>query len=108
MNDNTIDMRVKLCAVRMKNLRKDAGLNQVEFGKQFGVTGPSIARYEIGKRNVPLDLAMEVATKYGVSLEWITGETKNEPSELFALISKLNDEQKGEVEKYARYIIERD
>ena len=107
MNRDTIETRVKLCAIRIKNLRKQAGLNQEKFGKQFKVAGPSIARYEIGRRIVPLDLAMRIAEKYGVTLEWITGETKEDNDDLITLISTLSNEQKKEAVRYINYLIER-
>lgn len=53
----------------MKNLRKESGLTQAEFGKLFGENQQNIQRYESGQRQIPIDLAIKIANHYDVTLD---------------------------------------
>lgn len=63
---------------RIKKIRKDAGLNQTEFGTVIGATQFLVTSYETG-RSVP-DQArlMLICEKFNVNPDWLengTGET---------------------------------
>lgn len=59
---------------RIKEIRKDQGLNQTEFGERIGVKQTTIAGYENGK--TPLDTVISsICREFGVFREWLeTGE----------------------------------
>lgn len=60
---------------RIKELRKDLGLNQTEFGERIGVKQGTVAGYENGTRT-PLDAVVSsICREFGVFREWLeTGE----------------------------------
>lgn len=47
---------------KLKELRRAAGITQVEFGRQIGVTQAAISAYERGIRPIPGDTAERIAT----------------------------------------------
>lgn len=58
---------------RIKDLRKDADLNQKEFAEKIGLWTTTYARYERGEKEIPLYIAVEIAKYYNVSLDYIAG-----------------------------------
>jgi transcriptional regulator with XRE-family HTH domain len=56
---------------RIKELRKELGLNQTEFGEKLGVKQTTIAGYENGSRQ-PLDTVISsICREFNVNEEWI-------------------------------------
>lgn len=63
----------------LKELRKEKHLTQEQFAEIFGVTNRSISRWENGVNMPDLDLVIEIAQYYNISIEEILeGERKNE------------------------------
>lgn len=60
---------------RIRQLRKELGLNQTDFGSRIGVKQTSVAGYETGAR-VPLDTVIaSICREFNVNEEWLrTGE----------------------------------
>lgn len=59
-------------AERLKKIRTDCGLNQIEFSKRIGVTNAHISRMEKGI-TVPSDsLTKLICKEFGVNEEWLT------------------------------------
>lgn len=59
---------------RIKQIRKNAGLNQTDFGKCLGVGQATIAGYEAGN-NPPGAVVVLLREKFNVNEEWLfTGE----------------------------------
>ena len=60
---------------RIKQLRKQLGLNQTQFGERLGVKQTTIAGYETGAR-VPLDTVItSICREFDVNEVWLrTGE----------------------------------
>lgn len=60
---------------RIKEIRKDQGLNQTEFGERISVKQGTVAGYENGTRT-PLDTVLaSICREFGVFREWLeTGE----------------------------------
>ena len=69
---------------RIKTVRKEARLNQTEFGKSVGVTLSAEQKWELGI-SVPSDSAiMNIVSKYGIREEWLRegiGEMHEAPRE---------------------------
>ena len=69
---------------RIRQLRKDLGLNQTEFGERIGVKQGSIAGYESGART-PIDAVItSICREFNVNEKWLrTGD-----GEMFVKIDK--------------------
>ncbi len=62
---------------RIKNLRVDHDLKQIELANYLGVSQNTYSDYELGKINVPIDILIKIANYYNVSLDYITDRTDN-------------------------------
>lgn len=85
---------------RIKQIRKEAGLTQVEFGEKLGVKGNTVTGYETGLRNPTDAVILSICREFGVNEEWLrtgTGEmfvpeTKDEQiSKMLADVLKCED-----------------
>lgn len=60
---------------RIKQIRKNAKLTQVEFGEKIGVKGNTITNYENGLRNPTDAVILSICREFNVNEEWLrTGE----------------------------------
>ena len=59
----------------IKELREDKDLKQVNIANLLNMKQPQYARYESGKRDLPLDNLIELAKFYGTSTDYILGLT---------------------------------
>lgn len=81
---------------RVKQLRQELALSQRDFAEKIGVTASALSAYEKGQKNPSVNVAIEIATAYHISLDWLCGlkdvENKFEPDEYtpFDLISALS------------------
>lgn len=62
---------------KIKDLREDHDLKQIEISKQIHMNVTTYQRYERGEREIPLNIAILLADYYKVSLDYIAGRTKN-------------------------------
>lgn len=60
---------------RIQELRKEAGLTQVELAKKIGVNTVTLSRYENGERNPKIDKLEKMAEIFTASISYITGES---------------------------------
>lgn len=56
---------------RIRKIRKDNGLTQVEFGERIGVKGNTITNYENGLRNPTDAVLLSICREFGVNEEWL-------------------------------------
>ncbi len=63
------------CGIKLRNLRKQLGLSQENFGRVFGLSGMTIHNYEIGKFRLPLYL-FEIIDNLGGNSQYIKGKSK--------------------------------
>ncbi len=64
---------------RIAELRKEAGLNQKEFGKLINAAQTSVSNWELGLREAPYDMLVKMADYFGVSIDYLLGrEEQNE------------------------------
>lgn len=64
---------------RIKQIRKEAGLTQVEFGSKIGVKGNTVTNYETGLRNPTDAVILSICREFNINEEWLTdgiGEMK--------------------------------
>ncbi|MCH5195154.1 MAG: helix-turn-helix transcriptional regulator [Oscillospiraceae bacterium] len=63
---------------RLSELREREGYSQNECAKKAFISLNSYIRYEHGKRIVPLDVAVQFAKIYNVSIDYIANITDEE------------------------------
>lgn len=56
---------------RIKQIRKDKKLTQVEFGERIGVKGNTITNYENGLRNPTDAVILSICREFGVNEDWL-------------------------------------
>ncbi len=60
-------------AERLIELRKEAGLSQVQLAKKVGLTNSAIGLWEMNKRVPNLDAVIILAQYFGVSVGYMAG-----------------------------------
>ena len=80
---------------RIRAARKQAGLNQAEFGAKVGVKGNTIGNYELGIRNPSDAVIFSICREFGISENWLRageGEMKlptSRDEELTEFLAKI-------------------
>lgn len=62
---------------RIKDLREDLDLTQVQVAEKLGLYTTTYQRYERGENEIPFYMAIEIAKFYNVSLDYLAGITDN-------------------------------
>lgn len=62
-------------AERLKALRKEAGLTQVEIAKKLNISQPTYGQWETGKRNPSAETLEKFAKFFGTSTDYLLGKT---------------------------------
>lgn len=60
---------------RIRNLREDNDLRQWQLAEYLKVTQVAYSRYELGQRIIPPEMLIKLARFYGVSVDYLVGET---------------------------------
>ena len=60
---------------RIRNLREDHDLSQQEIAQKFNISQRAYSHYEIGSREIPLNLLIELADFYGTSTDYLLNRT---------------------------------
>lgn len=76
---------------RIKKVRKDNRLTQVEFGEKIGVKGNTVTNYETGLRTPTDAVLLSICREFSVDQEWL----KNGVGEPY--VKKSKDEQISEM-----------
>ena len=91
---------------RLKELRKQAHLTQVELASKLGIVQSSYADWERGKKKPTQDNLVKIAQILNVSVDYLVGNSKEKSDELdniemlFRMNSKgLTDEEKAVFKK---------
>lgn len=86
---------------RLKDLRKQAGLTQVNVAERLGVSQPAYASWERGIKKPTQDKLVKIAQILNVSVDYLVGNSEENSDELdniellFRMNSKgLTDEEK--------------
>ena len=67
---------------RLRDLREDADLTQIQLVEILGMQKTTYINYEQGKREIPFWLVIKLAKFYNVTIDYIAGLT-NHPRPLF-------------------------
>ncbi len=68
----------KQIGLRLKTVRKEAGLTQQQLAKRLGIPYQSIGQWERGIRNPKIETLQAIADAIGVSLDYLLGNV-NDP-----------------------------
>ena len=60
---------------RLKDLREDNDLTQEELCKRINCKQQAYSYYEVGKRNLPYEILIQLALFYNTSTDYILGMT---------------------------------
>ena len=70
---------------RLKELRTQAGLTQLQLGKLVGVTKSVISFYELQERTPSPDVLVKLASIFHVSTDYLLGLSKSETIDVTGL-----------------------
>lgn len=62
---------------RLKDLREDCDMRQLDVAEILGIKQTVYSRYERGFQNIPLEHLIKLADFYNVSTDYILGRTNN-------------------------------
>ncbi len=68
-------MVIKMMYKRIKELRKEKGITQVNVSTNIGVEESYYGKYERGIHDIPVSVLIKLADFYNVSLDYITERT---------------------------------
>lgn len=60
---------------RLKEIREDKDLKQVDVANAIGVKQQQYSEYEIGKRLIPINYLYKLAEFYNTSIDYLVGKT---------------------------------
>ena len=60
---------------RLKDLREDKDLKQVDVAKQIGISQRGYSHYETGDNNIPINILIKLDYFYNTSIDYILGIT---------------------------------
>ncbi|TVX97333.1 helix-turn-helix transcriptional regulator [Cohnella terricola] len=58
---------------RLAELRKEFGLTQEKIAEELGINKNTVSSVETSRRFLTIDKGIEIAQKYGVTLDWLYG-----------------------------------
>lgn len=73
---------------KLKQLRKDAGLTQVQLANKLGLTKSVISFYELQERAPSPDVLIQLAQIFHVSTDFLLGIEKSETIDVTGIESK--------------------
>lgn len=62
---------------RIRDVREDCDLTQVEVANILHVTQPCYSKYESGDNDIPTTILIQLARIYNTSIDYLLGETSN-------------------------------
>lgn len=85
-------------AERIKMLRKEKGITQVELAEAMGLSKGTIAMWEVGKREATFDTLCKLAEFFGKSIDYILGRSDDDSDEAYneEVIDRILDVQPEE------------
>lgn len=74
---SVIKMRYEIMKFEnIRNLRIDGGYTQKQIAQYLNIKQNTYSQYEIGVLNYPIDVLMNLADFYGVSVDYLLGRTE--------------------------------
>ena len=69
------ERELRIMYKRIRDLREDADLLQKDLASYLQCTQVSYSNYELGKRDIPTEVLIQLAAFYGTSTDYIPGLT---------------------------------
>jgi len=63
--------KLEILSWRIRQLRRQKKLTQVEFGKMCGVTAATVAMWENGRRGIDTAILMKISSIFNVTTDWL-------------------------------------
>ncbi|MBQ3213972.1 MAG: helix-turn-helix transcriptional regulator [Clostridia bacterium] len=63
--------KLEMLSWKIRQLRKQKKLTQVEFGKLCGVTAATVAMWENGRRGIDTSTLMKISSIFNVTTDWL-------------------------------------
>lgn len=83
-------------AMRLSALMKVLGHNQAAFAQLIGISQPALNNYLKALRRPDLDVAIDIQTRTGVTLDWLyLGDRSGLPAKMLALLPDLSDQKRA-------------
>ena len=73
---------------RIRDLREDKDLKQCDIAKLLNVSQVAYSYYELGKRQIPIDLLIRLANFYNTSVDYLLGLTDERKPYPKSILSK--------------------
>lgn len=86
---------------RLKKLRKDTGLTQVDVAEKLGISQPAYASWERGVKKPTQENLVKIAQIFNVSIDYLVGNSEEKLDELdnIELLFRMNSKGLTEEEK---------
>ncbi|APC08571.1 helix-turn-helix domain-containing protein [Neomoorella thermoacetica] len=107
---------MKTLGERLRKLREEKGLTQIELAKKLSLANSTISQYEANKRTPDPPTLQRLADFFGVSIDYLLGRTNTpvihnkkpdeEATRLFARLSGLTPEGREKVLRELEWIEE--
>ena len=75
---------------RLKGLREDKDLRQEDIANYLNITQSAYSYYEIGKRQIPSDVLIKLATYYNTSVDYILGLSNTKKYDNMLKLTKID------------------
>ena len=97
---------MSIISERIKSLREEMGLTQLQLADKISVVGSSISQYESGDRFPSDDVKVKLAKFFDVSLDYLMGisDIRN-PYVFFTLSQYFNTLTENEINEVIKYIM---
>jgi len=69
----------------LKCLRKSKRLSQTELADMLNVSKSTISMYELGNREPSFDMLQQIATQFGVSIDYLLGKETDNTQDIFTV-----------------------
>ncbi|QNU68775.1 helix-turn-helix transcriptional regulator [Ruminiclostridium herbifermentans] len=98
---------------RIKKLREDRNLNQLEFSKILNISNTTLSQYEAGNRTPSDEIKEKVADYFNVSVDYLLGRTEkcnledegsNDEKFYKFDVSNLPEEAIKQIEDYIEFV----
>ena len=90
---------------RIKELREDRDLRQIDVANAIGIDQRSLSNYETGKTNPDSTAIIKLAEFFGVTCDYLLGVSERNLSNQQVVIDEIKDirERLSEIEKFLRH-----
>ncbi|MBR7185352.1 MAG: helix-turn-helix transcriptional regulator [Clostridia bacterium] len=88
---------------RIKDLREDRDLRQIDVAEQTGIDQRTLSNYETGKTNPDSYAIVKLASFFGVSCDYLLGVTDVNLPDLDAVVEEI-EKLKHRLDAISRYL----